>query len=419
MGAANEGKLLQSYTYTPCTRTMLLIVDPNEDTRVLLQRMLAQAGYADIETLDSATALLDHIMSTDVLPAAMLLNARLPQMSGIELCTRIKSELAWHDVPVLMIISDHDPDTLDRAYQAGALDFVRLPFDRTELVLRVNAAVSLAQETMARKARERELAATAAQLAESLQRIRSDLETAARYQHALLPDSHLALPGLRFAWRFSPCDELGGDLLNLLALPGGETVFYILDVSGHGVPAALASVALHRLLLPGNGGYLQDEEGRARDPAAVMTRLNAAFQMTDAGMQYFTMIYGVFDPASRLVRYVQAGHPGMVLMAPGEAPRVLAEGGLPVGMFPKPGYVSVELGLPVGARLLLYSDGLTEASNAEGELFGEAGLLAACAASREQELGAAADHVMGRVENWMAPARANDDVSLLAIELDR
>jgi sigma-B regulation protein RsbU (phosphoserine phosphatase) len=253
--------------------------------------------------------------------------------------------------------------------------------------------------------------------------IRRDLEAAAAVQRSLLPSILPEAPGIRFAWRFRPCQELAGDFLNILRLDDRHIGVYILDVSGHGVAAALLSVTLSRVLsivpdrsvlyrsVPERPGQL-----RLAEPAEVVSQLNREFRTSPQTAQYFTMIYGVLETGTGDFRYVTAGHPRPVRLCPGKAPRFLESGGTPVGLLAEASYEERHVRLEAGERLYFFTDGLTDAEGVTGEEFGAERLLEVLDRSCRVTLDENLDAVMGCVEQWCAPARPNDDMALLAIE---
>jgi len=255
--------------------------------------------------------------------------------------------------------------------------------------------------------------------------LRQDLDAAAAVQRSLLPAASPEVPGIRFAWKFHPCQELAGDFLNVLPLDDHHVGIYILDVSGHGVAAALLSVTLSHVLSPATDRSflyqaVPESPGtyRVAPPADVVARLNKHFRTGPRVMQYFTMIYGVLETGTRELRYVTAGHPGLVLVSSGQAPRVLESGGIPVGLFPDARYEERAVTLERGDRLYFATDGLTEAENRAGVEFGTEKLLEAYAQNRHRPLDESLGEVMARIEEWSAPARPADDVAMLAIECE-
>jgi len=248
--------------------------------------------------------------------------------------------------------------------------------------------------------------------------LEQDLRLAARVQQALLPPPEMHAGELRIAHAFHPCDDLAGDGVGVVSLPGNRLGIYLLDVSGHGVGAALLSFTLAHLLSPTIEGALLTENTGAGpsvvSPSRVAARLNRQFPM-DRTRQYFTLVYGDIDPASGRFRYVMAGHPAPVLLPRTGTPATVAGAGLPIGMIDEATYDDETLTLEPGDRLYCYTDGAIEALNAAEEEFGVGRLLAEIDRWRELPLRAGLDRVAAAVRAWSG-GPLKDDVSLLAIE---
>jgi len=245
-----------------------------------------------------------------------------------------------------------------------------------------------------------------------------DLRLAARVQQSLLPPPDVDAGRLRIAHAFHPCDDLAGDGVGIVPLPHDLMGLYLLDVSGHGVGAALLSFTLNHLLSPTVEGALITENAGAGpsvvSPARVAERLNRQFPM-DRTRQYFTLVYGVVDPSSGRFQYVMAGHPPPVLLPRAEPPVVVAGAGLPIGMIEEAVFEDENLTLEPGDRLYFYTDGVIEALNGDEEEFGPARLLDEIARWRDHPLRAGLDRVAAAVRAWCG-GRLKDDVSLLAVE---
>jgi len=255
-------------------------------------------------------------------------------------------------------------------------------------------------------------------------RMRRSLAAAARIQRSLLPTALPNLPGLQFAFGYHPCDELAGDALNVVRLDEDRIGFYVLDVSGHGVPAALLSVTLSRFLSPAFEGSCLLSPDRAdplrrtvTPPGRVAALLNQQFSMSDEGAQYFTMVYGVLDARSFELRLVGAGHPPPLLLRAGGAAGIVECGGLPIGVIERVSYDETVIQLAPGDRLIAYSDGVTEAEDPNGRDFGVSRLQEVLAEGTPMGLDEAVRAAMDRVDAWCGPAGVRDDVSLLAIEV--
>ena len=284
--------------------------------------------------------------------------------------------------------------------------------------------IGIQSDVTARRQAEEGLRRATAQLEQANQRMRADLEAAARIQRSLLPAELPSLPGLSLAWTFNPCRELAGDMLNVVRLDEHHVALYVADVSGKGVPAALLAVTLSHTLsaFPGHS-YLLARHGPDAPlvpalPAEVASKLNRQFQMEpQRQVQYFTMFYGVLDLRSRRLRYVSAGHPPAIVVPARAAPVHLAPDGFPVGLLETATYRDREHCLETGDRLYVYTDGILDAASPlHGEL-GPERLAAMLHAARAQPLEESVARVRRLVEEWSEGGAPNDDVSMLALEV--
>ena len=256
-------------------------------------------------------------------------------------------------------------------------------------------------------------------LAQANHRMKRDLDAAARVQRTLLPEGFPEIQGWNFAWSYRPCDELGGDALNIVRINNALIALFVIDVSGHGVPAALLSVAATRSLFPGAGRSVA--RGRPRpnpeavDPAQVASRLNALYPMASNGNHYFTMIYGLLDIFTRRLRFTVAGHPGPILARQGNRPTRFKVSDFPIGIMDEAEYDESVIDLQPGDRLYFHSDGLTEEVNAQDKEFGDERLLGAIADGQALGLNDTVESLVQKVIAWRGEDHLKDDVSILAI----
>lgn len=255
------------------------------------------------------------------------------------------------------------------------------------------------------------------------QLIKRDLAAAAAVQRSLLPAEMPFVAGMRFAYRFEPCGDVGGDSLNVLPIDTRHLGVYILDVSGHGVAAALLSVTLSHMLSvePGRSFLYQACAGNPSqdclaEPVQVVTRLNRHFAKATGVSQFFTMIYGILDKETAEFRYVSAGHFGPVHFRCGVAQPIQEAGGIPIGLFPGAAYEQHSISLSEGDRLYFCTDGIPEAENPDGEQFGVNRVLEFLTRNRDLRLEETVSSLMQCVEEWTGSGSAADDASLLAIE---
>ncbi len=327
-------------------------------------------------------------------PDLILLDINMPDMNGYEVCEHLKADDELRGIPVIFISALTEPLDKVKAFAIGGVDYLTKPFQMEELHARVATHLKLRRLQI-------DLEEANARLATANGRMSRDLKAAARIQETFLPREVPRLPGADFAWIYRPCDELAGDGLNIIPLGDARVGLYILDVSGHGVAAALLSVTLSRLLSPpSEPSSILVRGGDARDrleitpPAEVAARLNRLFPFDTATEQFATMVYGILDTATGEFRYVSAGHPGPVHLPSGADPVILESRGTPIGLADD-AYEERSVRLGAGDRLFLYSDGVPEAMDLAGESFGDTRLLEAIGRWRAEPLQQATASLMG------------------------
>jgi len=253
------------------------------------------------------------------------------------------------------------------------------------------------------------------QLRDAHRRIRRDLDSAAIVQRALLPKILPSVDGIHFAWAFEPCETLAGDSFNVFMVDDDHVALYLLDVSGHGVTAALQAVALTRVLAsrPWPSSALR----QILSPADVAGELNREFPIDPETWQYFTFLCATLDVQSSELRFTSAGHPGPIYVPCNGGPVTVDAPGFPIGLFPEASYEEHSLMLKAGDRVYFYSDGATDAMDPDGRDFGRKRLVEAVAACREVTLEDALASVVRSVKDWAGASGPQDDLTLLGIEV--
>lgn len=394
----------------------VLIAEDDLVSRTALRKTLEKWGHDVLAAPDGdqAWAAFQH----EVFPV-VISDWIMPGLDGLELVRRIRNHNESGYVYTILLTARSQKEDIVAGMEAGADDYVTKPFDAGELQARLRAGERILSLEHSLASRNRELEAVNG-------RMQRDLQAAAQIQKSLLPQRLPTLDGFDFAWAFRPCDELAGDILNILRLDENHLALYVLDVSNHGVPAALLAVTLSRLLSPlmYQSHLLKEPCGaepngyRIVPPSEVGDQLNRRFPMDPASGQYFTLLYGVLNLTTREFTYVQAGHPGPLLLE-GTTGRsaILEGGGLPIGFVENANYSERHRTLAVNDRLFIYSDGVPEASNPAGEQFGEQRLLQVIETSAEAPLKESVRLIEERLEDWCGAAGFKDDVSLLALEV--
>jgi len=245
-----------------------------------------------------------------------------------------------------------------------------------------------------------------AELRESEARYRKDLEAAEAVQRGLLPIDG-TIGNLSHRGLLQPSSFIGGDTFNVIARSDGQVSFFHIDVCGHGAAAALVSVAAYRMI----------SVAAMRDIALSPKELvEQAARSWPEDLPFFTMIYGQVDPISGRGSLIQAGHPHPLLIRRDGTVTALGRGGLPIGIDASASYEAVPFALNPGDALLLYSDGVVEAENREGETFSESRLLSVIERHRDGASGTLLDALAREVLQWSNPKRLDDDVSALLLE---
>ena len=186
-------------------------------------------------------------------------------------------------------------------------------------------------------------------------RLMSELGGAARYVTSILPSDSDG-PPIPVTSRYVPSAQLGGDSFDHRWIDDDHLVVYVVDVSGHGIAPAMFSVSVHNLL---RSGTLDHDT--LRDPGRVLTELNRLFQMDRQAGNYFTIWYGVYQPATHTLSYARAGHPPAIVLTAGDSdPVLLASGSVPIGVLANSAYETAHHRLHPGDELLIYSDGAYE-----------------------------------------------------------
>jgi sigma-B regulation protein RsbU (phosphoserine phosphatase) len=392
----------------------VLIADDVETNILILGTLLQNWGY-DVVTAQDGLEAWNRVCKGDI--TFVISDLLMPNMDGFELCQRIRAAALPHYVYVILLTALHDKASLIKGMEAGADDFLSKPFNQNELQVRIRAGERVLQL-------EKTLRQRNAELGEAYTRIQDDLEAAAQMQQSLLPSAAVTLSGIQFDWVFRPSAIVGGDIFNFFPLDEQHVAFYHLDVAGHGIPSAMLSVTLSKVLTPiaNQDSLLKHLLPEAPHyvivpPADVVTALNERFQSTADSLMYFTMIYGIIDTSAQQITLTQAGHPSPAYIPHGGKARLLGDGGFPVGMLPNVPYESFTMQLRRGDRLVIYSDGVTECMNPQRELYTEERFLRHLEHTAPRPLREVMEQLEEGLCQWKGDITFDDDVSVLAFEV--
>ncbi|WP_421880641.1 PP2C family protein-serine/threonine phosphatase [Novosphingobium sp.] len=289
---------------------------------------------------------------------AIITDWQMPGMDGIELVRRVRNAgSADRFRYVVLTTARADPDTAQAALEAGADDVLFKPLDRLQVELTI-ASINRTVELQRRLHRHnRHLKAAHQRTREAFRRIEADIAAAAQLHRGLLP-----IPTERdrfdFAWSYIPASNLGGDSIGFVTLRNGATLFFLIDVRGHGVPASLASFHVHHRLV-----QLAPETPDALERAIVQLNDEMVGQPEDT---YCTLICGLLAADGTQAHFVRAGHPQPIIIQGKHARELALSGGFPLGWFAGQTYSAEPVDLAHEATLMVYSDGLTDCLDGDG-----------------------------------------------------
>ena len=372
---------------TPAAR--LLIADDQPDVLEALRLLLVHENFS-LHLVTTPLALVEQVRSSRWDAVLMDLNYSRDTTSGeegLELVTRIRAE--QRELPIVVMTAWGNIELAVAAMRAGAQSFVQKPWDNRALI-----------QVLEREVREGREA-----------RVRSDRHAleqrdALQIQRALMPATLPVTDRVEVIGAWQPAGTLGGDTYDAFRFGPDIIGLSIADIAGKGLPAALLMSSLQSAVR----AFAVD----AALPETVCASVNRLLCGQMIAGRFATHVYLRLDAARGEVAYANAGHnPPLLARARGEV-EVLGASGTVLGVFPEAEYRSVSLPLRPGDRLLMYTDGITEARNPDGDEFGQERLTSALV--RHRHLDAAALHaaVMAEVRSFAVDG-FEDDATLLAV----
>ncbi|CAB1065902.1 Serine phosphatase RsbU, regulator of sigma subunit [Olavius sp. associated proteobacterium Delta 1] len=260
-------------------------------------------------------------------------------------------------------------------------------------------------------------------------RIEEDLAAAAEIQKSLLPQKIDTIQHLAVAWKFKPCEKIGGDIFNMAQLDDNHWAIYMLDVSGHGVPAAMVAVSVFQNLHPLAGNILlkageSRQTRNIRNPAKVLEKLDQEYTF-DRFNNFFTINYVILNAATGSFTCSSAGHPPPIIIRQNGTLDILATGSPPIGtrdlrLADAPvGFPEEQKQLEAGEKLLFYTDGVFEYKNPKGEFYGYEQLHKKLVTLKDKPVSDLIDMVFESLMEFGQGKEPKDDISLLGIEFKR
>ena len=384
----------------------ILIVDDSSAQRMYLRGLLRRTVPAEILEADSADACF-RILETETDPGVdtILMDVNMPGMDGIEACRRIKTSQQWRDIPVIIVTAEAEAETVEAAFAAGANDYLNKPVNRLQMKARVRAALSLKEARDQRRAREGEIVKIGAMV----------------QQRLLAGQRPTGIAGAAIAVWNQPSRGLDGDFFEFFKHDAHCFDLVVADVMGKGLPAALLGAAVKNHFFRALARLFARQQSPGRPSTdQIVTRVH--HEMTGELIRldaFVTLCYARLDLAALGLELIDAGHPKTILCRAGEGPVRQIEGdNMPLGFSRTERYRHVRVPLFPGDLLFFYSDGLTEATDPDGEMFGGPRLeqcLAQAAGTSPQDV---IDAVRQCLTRFTQKAVPHDDMTCIAVRID-
>jgi sigma-B regulation protein RsbU (phosphoserine phosphatase) len=374
----------------------ILIVDDTPANLRLLSQMLAEQGY-HVRPVPDGPLALAAVQAEP--PDLILLDIRMPEMDGYEVCKRLKVDALTRDIPIIFISALDATQDKVKAFSAGGVDYVTKPFQAKEVLARVETHLAL-----------RELQK---QLQDANEKMARELTLAGEIQASFLPSELPSMPGWQLSATLQPAWQASGDFYDFISLPNAQWGIVVADVTDKGAGAALYMALSCTLIRTYAVEY-------PRRPELVLSAVNRRILKDCSANQFVTVFYGILDPVTGMLVYSNAGHcpPLHFHTKDDKDVHALVRTGIPLGIFEDKTWGQETAQLDPGDVLVLYTDGITEAHYEPPLLFGGERLIESVRAtlgtsgSQRPSAQEIQDRILADVHRFVGGAPQSDDIAL-------
>lgn len=326
-------------------------------------------------------------------PDLMILDVMMPGLTGFEVAKKLKNNPQTADIPIIFLTARTTLNDKLTGFESGGLEYLTKPIKSKELLARVEAILRYTELNRRRGQAE----------------VETEMHQAADIQRRLMPRETPRLSGLDLHASYKPASRIGGDFYDFMIRPDQQLVFVAADVTGKGLPAALV-MASTLTALWGAAHYRPS-------PQAALERVNTDLydKLTDVRKMVTTFI-GFYNPETHQVTYANAGHAPIIFCPADGQARLLEADGPPLGALPTILSQNHHLMLAEGDVLLIGSDGLSEAENRAGEMFGYERLLEAVTTLADRTAPEIAAGLFEQMTAFAAGHKQSDDQTLIVLK---
>jgi sigma-B regulation protein RsbU (phosphoserine phosphatase) len=331
----------------------ILIVDDTPANLRLLSQMLSERGYG-VRAVTSGARALESVYVTQ--PSLILLDIRMPEMNGYEVCERLKQDPRTKDIPIIFISALNEIADKVRGFNLGGVDYITKPFQFEEVLARVETHIAL------RRLQK--------QLQDANKKFEEELALAGSLQASFFPGEPPHIPGWQLAVTLKPARETSGDFYDVYVLPNGQLAILVADVVDKGAAAALYMALSWTLIRT----YAREHPDQ---PEFVLSSTNSRIISDTDANRFVSVFFGVLDPISGSFVYCNAGHNPPILFSKGKGEDFirLSKTGLILGILENETWKRGRVELKPGDVVVHYTDGVTEAQSMDGDLYGAKRLI--------------------------------------------
>ncbi|BBB31729.1 phosphoserine phosphatase RsbU/P [Thermotomaculum hydrothermale] len=332
-------------------QTRVLVVDDEQRIVEILKLYLENQNF-EVYTATSGQEALELLekINVDVIVSDLM----MPHVDGTQLCRIVKNEEKYKNPYFIMLTAKTTIDSKIEGLKIGADDYITKPFNVKEVIARVlaGARIKKLQNTILEKNIELEKYKT---------KMEKEIYMASRFQKSLIPKKGKITEEISIDHIYIPAIQIGGDIFDIRKQPNGNVAFFIADVTGHGIVAALIAAILKLSFVQASDQY--------SSPYDIAQKINKDLLETTTDEQFVSLFVGVVDPTNLELKYIRAGHPEQFLKTQGKIIELGGDGFL-IGITDNLLISEKKISVMPDDIIYLYTDGITEAQNEAGELFG-------------------------------------------------
>ena len=375
----------------------ILVVDDEPDVQPLFSQRMRRdirAGRLELVFAQNGVEALE-VLNRDPDIDMVVTDINMPQMDGLTLLEHIPN--VDSDIRAIIISAYGDMKNIRTAMNRGAFDFVTKPLDFDDLRVTIDRTLNHLKEWRDALASRDQLVA-----------LQNELDIAHQMQQSILPTQFAKGDDWEIYASMEPARNVGGDFYDVVPLENGHVGITIADVSDKGVPSALFMMSTRTMLRGAAIGLSH--------PGQVLEEVNSLLQEgNDTGM-FVTVFYGVYNPHNGELTYANGGHnPPLIVHPDGSSTILPMTGGIALGVVPEFEFSEATVRLSLGETAFLYTDGVTEAVNTDGEFFGLERLQDIFAGSPPEGPREANDAAFAAVHSFTGELPQTDDITCLAL----